>query len=78
MTRAEAVALPVGSTVWALDNQKRRRYYRLVDLGTVDYAIVETGGQLFPAEQIEIRIDQITEYVKAVAVTGKKAKRGRA
>lgn len=77
MTRQEAITLPAGTTVWTLDDQKRRHYYRLVELGTVDYAIVETGGAVMPVEQLEVRIDQLHEYVKAVPTAGVKAKRGK-
>jgi len=81
MTRQEAVTVPEGTIVWMLDPAtKARRYFRFVELGTIGYATVTTGGNYgIPAEQLEVPTDGLHVWTVAVAPASKsKVKRGAA
>lgn len=77
MTRQEALAVAPGTTVWFLEDG-RRRFSRLVELGTVEWAVVENGGGDFPVERKEVRLTDLHVYRKPVPVTTTtRVKRGR-
>lgn len=80
MTRAEAVALEPGTTVWTIDAAtKAYRFYRFKEVGTVGWSIVTYGGDYgIPLEDKEIPEADLHVHTKPTAPATKTlAKRGR-
>lgn len=76
MTRDEARALPLGSTVrWFED--RRSRFGRLAGTDGYKNAIVEIGGGEFPSRSKKIRYEEIDEFRVEVGAPAPSVRRGR-
>jgi hypothetical protein len=76
MTRDEARALPLGSTVrWFED--RRSRFGRLAGTDGYKNAVVEIGGGEFATRSKKIRYEEIDEFRVDTSAPAAPAKRGR-